>query len=117
MGVRAEFMERGGTESGLMSTTSDRDVAEAFATRADENGVPQYSLLFKVVVDHFLHCGADVSFLSCFPEENEWLFPPNTYLLPSEYDAAEGGVGGVVLETITTPSGGVLEVVEVKPSF
>jgi hypothetical protein len=71
----------------------------------------------QVVVDHFLHCGADVSFLSCFPEENEWLFPPNTYLLPSEYDAAEGGVGGVVLETITTPSGGVLEVVEVKPSF
>ena len=50
MGVRAEFMERGGTESGLMSTTSDRDVAEAFATRADENGVPQYSLLFKVLV-------------------------------------------------------------------
>ena len=54
----------GGTECAPMSTTSDRRVAEEYATRPDANGTPRYSLLFKIVVDNFLHCGADISFLS-----------------------------------------------------
>ena len=34
---------------------SDRQVAEEYATRADERGAPQYSLLFKVCADRALH--------------------------------------------------------------
>ena len=52
---------------------------------------PRYSLLFKIVVDNFLHCGADISFLSCFPGECEYLFPPNTYLLPTQHGEAAAG--------------------------
>ena len=101
-----------------MSTTSDRKVAEDYATRADENGcVPKYSLLFKIIVDNFLHCGADISFLSCFPSESEWLFPPSTYLLPTQHGAAaaDGSRPRGVMER--TSDGKEIEVIEVKPSF
>ena len=104
-----------------MSTTSDRRVAEEYATRTEGDGVaPQYSLLFKIVVDNFLHCGADISFLSCFPTEAEWLFPPNTYLLPVQHgaepdrDAAQPRRRGVMERTA---AGHLVEVIEVKPSF
>ena len=64
--------------------------------------------------------GADVSFLSCFPDEAEWLFPPNTYLLPTTHGPAPAdAAGGVrrrgVMEK--TADGIDIEVVEVKPSF
>ena len=47
-----QFFERGGTESAPMSTTSDRRVAEEYATRPDAAGnAPATSVLFKIVVD------------------------------------------------------------------
>ena len=97
-------------------------LAEEYATRPDAAGnKPAVSVLFKIVVDNFLHCGADISFLSCFPTEAEWLFPPNTYLLPTQHGAAAApGTGGDtrrrgIMEK--TENGEDIEVVEVKPSF
>ena len=120
-GIADEFFERGGTECAPMSTTSDRRVAEEYATRLDAAGnAPATSVLFKIVVDNFLHCGAEISFLSCFPSEAEWLFPPNTYLLPTQHGADAAGAGGDVRRRGVmekTESGADIEVVEVKPSF
>jgi hypothetical protein len=96
-------------------------VAEEYATRPDESGrAPQVSLLFKIVVDNFMLSGSDIAFLSCFPTEAEWLFPPNTYLLPTGHGAASGDLTGStrrrgVMEK--TEDGLDIEVIEVKPSF
>ena len=74
--VTPEFLMRGGTELGFMSTTGDRRIAEAYATR----GGPSFSLLFKLNVLHPLQCGADIIFASVFPNEVEYLYPPGTLL-------------------------------------
>ena len=39
-------------------------------------------MLLKLSVRNFAHCGANISFLSCFPGEVEYLYPPGTYLHP-----------------------------------
>lgn len=72
------FLEKGGTELGAMSTTVNITIA-ASASISDE------CLLFKIKVDGFFSCGADLSFLSAFPDEKEVLFPPLTFLKPSGY--------------------------------
>jgi hypothetical protein len=59
-------------------------------------------LVFRIISDDFMSCGADVSWVSVYPSENEVLYPPLTFL---KYDG-------------TTPilnSSGM--VVDVKPSF
>jgi hypothetical protein len=37
-------------------------------------------LVFRVVSKNCISRGADISFLSVFPQEQEFLFPPLTYL-------------------------------------
>ena len=52
-----------------MSTTSDIRVAIEYA-------LSRNSLLFKVVADSFMCRGADITFLSAFPAEHEFVYPP-----------------------------------------
>mgnify|MGYP006166640603 CR=1 FL=1 len=47
------------------------------------NGIGQSTLLFKILSRSFMTRGADISFLSAFPGEAEYLFPPLTYLRPT----------------------------------
>ena len=42
----------------------------------------QTPLIFKIKVDTPMSMGADISFLSLFPNEEEYLFPPLTFLKP-----------------------------------
>jgi hypothetical protein len=85
MGATKEFFEKGGTEMACMSTTEDEDVARKFAKvrgfveAGDERPNP---LLLKVEATSLMDCGADISWLSMYPEEKEVLFPPLTYLKP-----------------------------------
>jgi len=74
--VPDEFMRKGGTELAFMSTTRDLGVAVRFC-------LSQRSLLFKIVSPGFMTMGADVQWLSAFPEEAEILYPPLTYLKPT----------------------------------
>ncbi len=69
-------MKRGGTEMGCMSTTEDQAVARKFA-KVGEQPNP---LLLKVEATSLMDCGADIGWLSMYPEEKEVLFPPLTYL-------------------------------------
>ncbi|KAL3926142.1 MAG: hypothetical protein SGPRY_003439, partial [Prymnesium sp.] len=73
-----EFMAdlRGGTEVAPMSTTSDLRVAAQY-------GVSDNSLLFKIKVSNFLQYGANLQWLSAFPDEAEVCYPPLTYLQPT----------------------------------
>jgi len=61
---------------GKMSTTLDPVVAVKYAMGAS-------SLLFKLRTDSFMDRGADIAFLSAFPSEREYVFPPLTYLKPT----------------------------------
>ena len=74
--VADEFMKHGGTELAFMSTTKELGVAVRYC-------LSKQSLLFKIVSDGFMTMGADVQWLSVFPDEAEILYPPLTYLRPT----------------------------------
>ena len=92
----ASFMEHGGTELAPMSTTSDLSVAMRYSASVR-------AVLLRLITDSFYERGPDISFLSAFPGEAEFLFPPLTFLQPT---------GDV--ETVTV-EGLVYEVVDVRP--
>ena len=74
--VTDPFSQIGGTEMAFMSTTTNISIAVSHAMSPD-------SLLFMVKVDSFMSIGADIDWLSTFPGEGEFLFPPLTYLKPT----------------------------------
>ena len=74
--IPEEFAKLGGTELAPMSTTSSLAVAMKYS--ASRNAV-----LLRLVTDSFISRGPDISFLSAFPAEREFLFPPLTYLAPT----------------------------------
>ena len=84
MEVMDEFVKEGGTEMACMSTSENKGEALTFAKSA----VP---LLLQIEVENPMQCGADISWLSMYPEEKEWLFPPLTYLDVLRQSATEDG--------------------------
>ena len=86
----------GGTELAPMSTTSDLAVAMRYSASVK-------AVLLRLITDSFIERGPDISFLSAFPGEAEFLFPPLTYLQPT------GHVETVVVEGLA------YEVVDVRP--
>lgn len=72
-----EVRSHGGTELACMSTTSDPAVALGYA-------VPSHaSVLFKIRTRTPLQRGADLRWLSAFPAEMEYLYPPLVFLAPT----------------------------------
>ena len=59
-----------------MSTTSDLAIALRYAAGAKE------ALLFRMVLEpaDFMKMGIDIEYLSAFPQEREYLYPPLTFL-------------------------------------
>ena len=70
------FLKKGGTELAPMSTTSNLKVAMSYSLSA-------HSVLLRLLTEDFMTRGPDISFLSAFPAEEEFLFPPLTYLSPT----------------------------------
>ena len=60
-----------------MSTTSRLRVA------LDYSESESHALVLQLRVTSFYDCGVSVQFLSAFPEEEERLYPPLTYLKPT----------------------------------
>lgn len=75
--AQAEFMKKGGTELAPMSTTSSIEVAVKYSQSAQ-------SILFRLKTRSSMERGADITFLSTFPAEKEYLYPPLTYLQPGQ---------------------------------
>lgn len=61
-----------GTETSCMSTSENPDEAVSFANSA--------GFVFQVVCNDYFSRGASIQFLSVYPEEEEVLYPPLTYL-------------------------------------
>ena len=96
--VTDSFMQHGGTELAPMSTTTKLDVAVQYSSASS-------SLLFKLRTDSFMQRGASVEWLSCFPAEEEILYPPLTFLKPTG-------------KRVTfSHKGRLFTVIEVKPQF
>ena len=97
------FEAHGGSELAPMSTTTNPAVAVAYGQSAK-------TLVLKIVTKSFMNRGADIQFLSAFPEEKEILFPPLTFLCPT---------GRKEVVTIPNLEGELLEftVLEVEPQM
>ena len=68
--VPEAFARDGGTEYAPMSTSADLQVALRYSDHAEKR------LLFKVITRGFIDRGADLRYLSAFPDEIEFLYPP-----------------------------------------
>jgi len=93
-----EFKDSGGTEMACMSTTGSTSIAAGYALKT----INQEPMIFRIVSDNFMSCGADISWLSVYPNEAEVLFPPLTYLQVTK------------VRQMTAMKG---LIVDVKPSF
>ena len=103
-----EFLERGGTELAPMSTTSSVAVAIHYARGGGSGGGAASSgtsLLFRIRTRSSMERGAEISFLSAFPAEAEYLYPPLLYLQPSARGTA----------VTVTLGGQSYKVIEVEP--
>ena len=99
-----ELKQRGGTELGFVSCSSNRAVAEEYTLRPPDDDLP-LSLVLKVRAD--LTNGSDLSWCAVFPIEAECVYPPATYLeARSSWD-----------EAVTLPNGEEIgiKVIEVVP--
>ena len=82
------FMTHGGCEIAPMSTTSSLEIAVRYAMDtgggvvSDSHLLRPSALLFKFHIDHWAKMGADLSFLSAFPYEEEILYGPMTLIVP-----------------------------------
>jgi len=92
------FMRMGGTEVAPMSTTSDLSTAVKYS-------VSRHAILLRLRTHDFIMRGADISFLSAFPAEAEYLFPPLTYCRPTGHT------------TVLTIDDATFKVVDVVPDM
>ena len=99
-----DFYAKGGTELAPMSGTTSLTVAVQYAL-GHAQGDTAHALMFKIVARSFIDRGADLGFLSCFPGEAEWCYPPLTYLSPTGRRERHA-IGGTLFE-----------IVEVEPRF
>ena len=96
MTVDQKFLLHGGTELACMSTSSDLRVVADYASSSTP-------LLFRIQVDSPMELGAEVSWVSLYPGESEWLYPPLSFIKPMFVQEVKGVPGS--------------KVVTVKPSF
>eukprot|EP00966_Prymnesium_polylepis_P088070 2037923-Prymnesium_polylepis.2 len=65
------FFEEGGTEAAPLSTTTSLEVAVTY-------GASRSSSLMRLATTSFIQRGANLAFLSAFPQEQECVYPPLT---------------------------------------
>ena len=74
------FVDEGGTEVAVCSTTTELEVAAAYSAACE---TAPCALLFRMQTSNFMDRGASIDWLSAFPAEREICFPPLTYLQPT----------------------------------
>jgi hypothetical protein len=79
MVVTDAFLMDGGTDHAPLSATLDQGVALAYAIGDDSRNTPT---LLEIYSEDFMSRGADLAWVSMYPNECEVLFPPMVYLRP-----------------------------------
>ena len=95
------FKEHGGTYLGPISTTTKLPVALKYAYATDQ----RKGLLLKIIPRNFMSRGVTLGYLSCFPDEEEYLYPPCTFFKPN------GKVDKQIYEEVE------YEIIECEPDF
>jgi hypothetical protein len=93
LGLTMEFLQKGGTEFACLSTSASQEVAVNFAA----SSLP---LVFKFETKDFTSRGADIGWLSVYPNEKEALYPPLTYLRPVKTENETIGGMTVLVATV-----------------
>lgn len=86
-----EFLRSGGVEVAPMSTTYSLKTAIHYATKGEANTI------FKIVTNSFMDRGANIAFLSTYPKEEEYLYPPLTFLSPTGRTQRIGSINVIEL--------------------
>ena len=73
-----------------MSTSESLDIIAAYA-------LSKCPLLFRIKIESPMDRGANIRWLSAYPEEDEVLYPPLTYLQPLLKQPIRGFEGGTVV--------------------
>ena len=110
MAATKEFLTHGGSELGAGSTSASLEIALRYAKDWDAEeqvGEKSRSLIFRVIVDDFMHLGPDLRFLSAYPHEEEALYPPLTFFKPCSKSQPPK----------LTYNGTEFTIVDVKPTF
>jgi hypothetical protein len=94
--IHATFMESGGAEPAPMSTSRNMQVALNYGT---DGKSMKGSVLFKIVARNDLEMGANIQFLSAFPQEAEVLYPPLAFLKPAKKEVLSAS--GITLIEMT----------------
>jgi hypothetical protein len=82
MKISKGFMDTGGSELAAMSTSRTMQTALRYAAST-------CPLIFKYRTQG-LSRGCSIKYLSAYPDEDEYLYPPLTYLLPEAIEVKEG---------------------------
>ena len=98
--IPESFLREGGAELAPMSTTTSLEIAIRYTQGAGGKAV-----LLRLFTELSLQSGCDLSFLSCFPNEKEVLFPPLTFLMPKPRKKpvtvkASNGVAYTIIDVI-----------------
>jgi len=86
------FMSYGGSELACMSTSENVSTVAGYA-------LSTCPLLFRIKIESPMDRGANLQWLSVYPDEEEVLYPPLTYLQPLLKQKIRGFEGGMVVTT------------------
>ena len=89
-----DFMSEGGTEFAPMSTTAQLWVALKYSRGGE------VATLLWLRTKNFMDRGVDISWLSAFPHEKEYLYAPLTFLKPIGDDPICCTIGGVNYQVV-----------------
>ena len=102
--IPERFLSGGGADIAPMSTSKSLQVALRYAFRGNS------ATLFRIRTRSHLERGVDISWLSCFPAEGEYLYRPITSLVPikdeetkkvKKYEFDVGGKAITILEVLS----------------
>ena len=90
------FMVEWGTEWAPMSTTADLKVALHYS----QGPAGTISTLLWLRTDGFMSRGVDLSWISAFPHEKEYLYPPLCYLKPTHKEPIVLNIGKTLYQIV-----------------
>ena len=90
------FMKEGGTELAPMSTSAELEVALHYS-QGPEGTI---STLLWIHTDNFMDRGVDLEWLSAFPHEKEYLYPPLSYLKPIRKEPVVMKIGNSTFQIV-----------------
>ena len=92
--IFAEFMAQGGTEFAPMSSTGELWVALKYSQGGE------VATLLWLRTKNFMDRGVALTWISAYPHEKEFVYPPLTYMKPLHQEPLICTIGGVTYQVV-----------------